>query len=189
MSRTMAVTVFLGIFVHASARVAFAENYSHWWDHPCDTPPDYGLTCLGGGGGESLDECYCDADWSDADNWTGTGYPDDTNDNPRIYHSNTGHCNGGSYDGDPCSTSGDCPGGTCDDVEESLHIRLSENLTTSVLSIDTSSTGATTDALDLALYSNTGSKTLTVDALHLDATNGAIHVSTQATELKTTTSD
>jgi hypothetical protein len=180
---------------------AFGEHYSHWWDHPCNSPPDYGLVCNEGGGesfGPGLGQCWCQAQWSDADNWTGTGYPDDTDDNPRIQHSNTGHCDGGTNDGDPCSESGDCPSGTCDNIETQLLIQFTENLTTHPLHIDTLSSAASTDSLNVKFFSRTcaggsnaglaceqdlecsmstcqsASYALTLEALYIDATDGAI---------------
>ena len=190
--------------------VAKGENYSHQWTHPCDTPPDYGLVCgAGGGGGEgpSSNDCWCQADWSDADNWVtgwGSGYPDDTDDNPYIPHSNTGHCDGGTNDGDPCSESGDCPSGTCENVETDLLIRLTENIVTSTLTIETTNSAATSDHQRLRIFSRTcsggtwagmacdsnsdclggscgsGTYELSVPVLILDATYGPISLSVGA---------
>jgi len=195
---------------------ARGELYTHSWDHPCDTPPDYGLVCPElGGDGPGPGDCWCQADWSDADNWTGIGYPNDPDShNPQIIHSNTGHCDGGTNDGDPCSQSSDCPSGTCDDIETHLLIRLTEDIAIHPLHIDSQATAATTDALYVMFFSRTcaggvnaglecrssmdcpGSTCQTASyelsplVLYMDATNGTITLTVgSTTTLVTDTTD
>jgi hypothetical protein len=98
-------TTMLGVLcAGAIACPAFGDPYDYTWDHPCPDPQE--LTC------EPFTQppvCWCEADWDDADNWIGDGYPSDPSDTAMIEHSNTGHCDGGANDGDPCSEAGDCP--------------------------------------------------------------------------------
>lgn len=107
----LAIAGCIGIFAIRAA----AEGWDYYWDHPCFEDPESTLICpytqqltIGFGPGT---ECWCVGEWSNPDHWNGeAGYPDEPGETALIWHSNTGHCVGGSQDGEPCSDHDDCPG-------------------------------------------------------------------------------
>ncbi len=145
------------------------------WLHPCKNDPGTEQTC-----DPFLEPplCWCEADWDDELNWTcfgiASGYPDLPSENARFRHSNTGYCNGGTRDGDPCSQDSDCPRVSCENFELYLELQLT---TESIggLWIETAATNATDEKLEIRFESKGNSaKTLTTLQVILDATNGPI---------------
>ncbi len=171
MNRTMRIGLMAVGGMAAIAGTAYAV-VTFDWDHPCTAET---LECIGE---PPIQICWCEAGWSVAGNWTGGlgPYPDGTSDNAFIDHSNTGTCDGGVDDGEPCSVDGDCQGrdNTCEKIETYLDMELTESLSIHKLYLTTISTTAQTDHLVIRLN---GAYTLTPTEVNLDASNGELSLS------------
>lgn len=148
------------------------------WVHPCD---ETNLDCLMWGCCPIYcTKFFCDADWDVSANWTGStcvGYPNTSTEFAYISHSNTGTCDGGSDDGLACSQDSDCAGvGTCENIEEKLVIAV-PTLTIEGLIVETNSTRATTDVLNVDLVAVSGSVTVTCGGLTVTSWAGDVGLS------------
>ena len=153
--RTKGMFLILG-FVGCLTIPTYGEQWDCSWVHPCD---ETNLTC---GGWDCCPlECssyFCVAEWDVSTNWTGVllqcnGFPDSPTESAIIRHSNTGTCDGGSNDGQPCSEDNDCPPitqspSTCENVEDDVDIEI-PTITIEALKIETKSTSATNDILTI----------------------------------------
>lgn len=140
------------------------EGWDYIWDHPCADDPENDQTCYL----PPKDHiCWCKGEWDEADHWTSTpdGWPDDSSDNVRINHSNTGYCS----NGDPCLDNDDCDG-DCDYYEDHMRLELVTE-TIAGLTIRTAGLFETGNSLEIRFE---GGDTLTMNGLSLEADNGPI---------------
>lgn len=220
MCRKLTLMLAVGACIGLLAAPAMAQPATppdYVWDHPCADDPVGTQTC--DSGQTESEFCWCQGEWNEEDHWASDpdGYPDQSTDAAAIHHSNTGYCDGGTNDGDPCSENGDCSGGTCDNYEDHLKIDMVTE-TINSLEILVDDTNATDDALDVR-FNNIGvcdggthhgdpcdcttdcprgtcvksNKTLNVGDLYLDADNGPLTIKVIDTVasvlLKTDTTD
>ena len=197
--RVQRLKVGIGILcIAALATPAFGQTYDYEWVHPCG--PDGGALTCDPHAWPPI--CWCTGTWDDSDHWDGDTYPDESTDTALIEHSNAYlYCDGGPRDGNRCSTDSDCyacvggdndgdsctsdedcpagtcnKSGTCDDSEAYTYIEITTE-TIDDLDIQCESTSYPTDSLDLRLVNKTpGSKTLAVDVLTIESTNGPVTV-------------
>lgn len=154
----------LGVGTLASVAYAIWETT---WVNPCPDPDAVQCAPFVGF------PCWCEGDFSDTANWSGD--VPTTGGVGLVVHANTGYCEGGVDDGDPCDADGDCTSpGTCGDEESYLLINVDERGYAG-LEIATDTNTCCTDALEVRIE-NEGSGAIDHEPgyLELDATNGPL---------------